>query len=90
MVVVRVGPSNEAVTGRGDGTMDGVDEGKGGGGAAAAAAPMCAATLVFPLQQLLLSVIVCRMVKMVPGNLVLLYLVEQQVSNIWSTHIFEL
>ena len=88
IVVVRVGPSNEAVTGRGDGTMDGVDEGKGGGGAAAAAAPMCAATLVFPLQQLLLSVIVCRMVKMVPGNLVLLYLVEQQVSNIWSTHIF--
>ena len=66
MVVVRVGPSNEAVTGRGDGTMDGVDEGKGGGGAAAAAAPMCAATLVFPLQQLLLSVIVCRMVKMEP------------------------
>ena len=24
----RVGPSNEAVTGRGDGKMDGVDEGK--------------------------------------------------------------
>ena len=64
----RVGPSNEAVTGRGDGKMDGVDEGKDGGGAAAAAAPLCAATLLLSLQQLLLFVIVCRMLKLVPGS----------------------
>ena len=63
----RVGLSNEAVTGRGDGKMDGVDEGKDGGGAAAAAAPLCAATLMLSLQQLLLFVIVCRMEKTVPG-----------------------
>ena len=63
----RVGPSNEAVTGRGDGKMDGVDEGKDGGGAAAAAAPLCAATLLLSLQQLMLFVVVGRMVKMVPG-----------------------
>ena len=62
----RVGPSNEALTGRGDGKMDGVDEGKDGGGAAAAAAPLCAASLPSSLQRLLF-VIVCRMVKMVPG-----------------------
>ena len=63
----RVRPSNEAVTGRGGGKMDGVDEGKDGGGAAAAAVPLCAATLLLSLQQLLLFVIVSRMVKMVPG-----------------------
>ena len=63
----RVGPSNEAVTGRGDGKkMDGVDEGKDGGGPAAAAARLCAATLLLSLQQLMLFVIVCRMVKMEP------------------------
>ena len=54
------------MTGRGDGKMDGVDEGKDGGGAAAAAAPLCAASLPSSLQRLLF-VIVCRMVKMVPG-----------------------
>ena len=42
----RVGPSNEALTGRGDGKMDGVDEGKDGGCAAAAAAALCVATLL--------------------------------------------
>ena len=68
-----VGPSNEAVTGGGDGKMDGVDEGKDGEGAAAAAAPLCAATLLLSLQQLLLFVIVCRMVKMVPGIWNLVY-----------------
>ena len=41
----RVGPSNEAVTGRGDGKMDGVDEENDGGSAAAAAAALCVATL---------------------------------------------
>ena len=40
----RVGPSNEAVTGKGDGKMDGVDEEKEGGSVAAAAA-LCVATL---------------------------------------------
>ena len=55
------------MTGRGDGKMGGVDEGKDGGSAAAAAAPLCAATLLLSLQQMLLFVIVCRMVKMVPG-----------------------
>ena len=41
----RVGPSNEALTGRGDGKMDGVDEGKDGGCAAAAAAALCCYTV---------------------------------------------
>ena len=36
----RVGPSNEAVTGRGDEKMDRVDEGKEAGNAAAAAAAL--------------------------------------------------
>ena len=63
----RVGPSNEAVTGRGDGKMGGLDEGKDGRGAAAAGAPLCAATLLLSLQLLLLLVIVYRMVKMVTG-----------------------
>ena len=40
----RVGPSNEAVTGRGDGKMNGVDKGKDGGGAATAA--VCCYTAV--------------------------------------------
>ena len=40
-----VGPSNEAVSGRGGGKMDGMDEGKEGGSAAAAAAALCVATL---------------------------------------------
>ena len=47
--------------------IDGVDDGKGGRGAAAAAAPLCSATLLLWLQQLMLFVIVSRMVKMVPG-----------------------
>ena len=44
----RVGASNEAVTGRGDGKMDGVHGGKDG--ACAAAAALCVATLLLSLQ----------------------------------------
>ena len=63
----RIGPSNEAVTGRGDEKMDGVDSGKDGGGADTAVAALGVATLLLSLLQLLLFAIVCRMVKMVPG-----------------------
>ena len=55
------------MTARRDVNIDGVDDGKGGRGAAAAAAPLCSATLLLWLQQLMLFVIVSRMVKMVPG-----------------------
>ena len=41
----KVDPSNEVMTGRRDGKMDGVNEGKEGGSAAAAAAALCVATL---------------------------------------------
>ena len=64
----RVGPSNEAVTGRGDEKMDGVGYVKDGGVAASAVDALCVATLLLSLQQLLLLfVIVRRMVKMAPG-----------------------
>ena len=41
----RVDPWNEVMTGRRDGKMDRVDEGKKGGSADAAAAALCVATL---------------------------------------------
>ena len=63
----RVDPWNEVMTGRRDGKMDRVDEGKKGGSADAAAAALCVATQLLSLRQLLLFVIVCRMAKMVPG-----------------------
>ena len=41
----RVDPSNEVMTGRRDGKMEVMDEGKEGGSTAAAAAALCVATL---------------------------------------------
>ena len=43
--ILRVDPSNEVLTGRRDGKMDEVDEGKEGGSAAVAATALCVATL---------------------------------------------
>ena len=51
----RVDPWNEVMTGRREGKMDGVDDGKEGGTAVAAAAALCIATLKARYQEQYIS-----------------------------------
>ena len=81
-VDLRVGPSNEAVTAKRDGKMDGVDEGKDGGvGAAAAAAALCVACYTVVVAAA--TAAVRHRVPDGENGASFLQLVPYQASNIW-------